>query len=383
VPRCEGPQSEAGPVGTEPLRILLVVANRSFGGAERHVVDLANGLAARGHQVGCLVPAGLGFKGLVGSRVELYEIEGLRRPHRFVLTLAGLVRRTKPNIVHLHSPRASVGGRLTLRVLEGARRPAVVSTAHGWVPRRLPLRRLIEAVYLWTTGLDDVTIAVSRDTARHFGRRGSLVVIRNGIRRAPELAPYPGLGTGPLRLGFIGRLTAEKGLPVALEAYEKAAARTRDRRLELHVYGDGPLLPYARRLAASRGLGGVRFHGWLPLDDVPAVLAELTALLVTSREEGFPYVVLEAMAAGCPLICTAVGGVPEVIRNGETGWLVEPDNPAAVARAITELIEKPAEAVRRRTNAWNQIAEYSVDRMVCAVEAAYAVALQRRRWGRS
>jgi len=377
--QCEGSHPQIGPSASDTLRVLLVAANSSFGGAERHVVDLANGLSERGHQVRCLVPARLGFRALINSGVKLYEIEGLRSLRRFVLALTDLVRRANPDIVHLHSPRASVAGRLTLRVLNPTWRPAVVSTAHGWIPKRLPLRRLIEASYLWTTGLDDVTIAVSQDTARHFGQPGFVKIIPNGIRRPPKLAPYPALlSTGPLRLGVLGRLTPEKGLPIALEAYEQVAACTTIRKLELHVYGDGPLLSHLKRLVAARAITGVHFRGWIDLKDVPRVLATLTALLVTSREEGFPYVVLEAMATGCPVICTAVGGIPEVVRNGQTGWLVQPNDPMAVARAILQLIRNPSQAIRVRTNAWHELRGYTIERMVSAVEAAYVTALERR-----
>jgi len=162
--------------------------------------------------------------------------------------------------------------------------------------------------------------------------------------------------------------------------------------VELHVYGDGPLYRQARRAAARlarRGAGrrhgrpvaasgGVHFHGWVPPAEMPRVLSGLTALLLTSREEGLPYVALEAMTAGCPVIATAVGGLPELIEDGRTGWLIPPGDAERAAELIVTLATRPDLAGKVRRAAWERTRAYSVEAMVDGVEEAYRLALRRR-----
>jgi len=372
--------TEAGCRLTGPeLRVLLVVANRDYGGAERHVVDLAGELARRGHRVGCLFPEASGVADLLAPEVEALAVGGPWLPYRLTRGLRTALRVFRPDVVHLHGPRATLLGRLVLGASPRRRRPAVVSTAHGWVPRRLAMYPLYEAAYLATARLDDVTVAVSRDTAQRFGRWARrVVVVPNGIRRPASLPPYAApLDCGLVKLGFVGRLTQEKDFPTALAAF--AAARSElsgDFDLELHVYGDGPLTDSAHRLARRAGGRGVHFHGWAPPRDIPRVLAGLTALLLTSREEGLPYVALEAMAFGCPLVASAVGGLPELIEDGVTGCLVRPGDGDGVARAVRRLATQPGFAETVRRAAWERVESYSIEAMVDGTESAYRLALE-------
>ncbi len=361
--------------------ILLVVANTAYGGAERHVADLAAALARRGHRVACLFPSGVGLPARLDPAVTAMEAPDLRSALGFWAGLRRAIRDFGPDVVHLHSPRAALLGRLVVR-LAAPPRPALVSTAHGWIPRRLLLRHVFEALYLVTTPLDDVTIAVSEDTARRFGgwaRR--LRVIPNGIALAAEpAAPEPDTPAAAFRAGFLGRLTAEKGFPLALEAYRRAKAELGiTPTLELHVYGDGPLLPEARRLAQESGLDGIAFHGWVAPAEVPEVLGGLSALLLTSREEGLPYVLLEALAAGCPVVASAVGGIPEVIETGRSGWLAEPGDAAAVARGVVALARDPDLATTMKENARRRAGDFPLETMTDGVEEAYRAAIERSR----
>lgn len=367
--------------------VLLVVANRSYGGAERHVVDLSGELARRGHRVVCLYPVGTGLGARLEPSVESREIPGLRSPWAFGAALRRAVRDFEPAVVHLHSPRAAFLGRLVIG-LGRRRRPMLVSTAHGWIPQRLLLRRVFEAVYLWTTPLEDATIAVSRDTARRFGRWGARVrVVPNGIAPPGTQAP-PGGRPSVFSLGFLGRLTQEKNFPLALEAFTLAKSELARGNpglvVELHVYGDGPLLDEAKGLAAAaggKGLGGggVFFHGWLPQVEVAGVLGELSALLLTSREEGLPYVLLEALAAGCPVVATAVGGIPEVIEPGRSGFLAAPGDAAEVAQAVVTLALNPVLAHGISAGARRRAGEFSLEAMADGVEEVYRAAEQRAR----
>jgi len=399
-----------GAGAAKAMSVLLVDFNPSFGGAERHVADLAGGLVRRGYRVGCAYTASNGLGDRLPSEVARFEVPHLRSTTRLVRVLAGAIGSFRPDIVHLHGPRATLLGRPVVAwwratgtgrgpaPAPGGRRPAIVTTAHGWIPGRLRLRRLYQAVYRVTTVLDDATIAVSRDTARRFGSWGRRVaVVANGIAPpAPESpappvpaasgppsgrlpAARPSAAPRPVRLGFVGRLTPEKGFLMAVAAFAEARRLAgAEAEIELHVYGDGPLLEVFRRGVARRHLSGVHFYGWAPPEDVLQILAGLDALLLMSRQEGLPYVLLEAMTAGCPVLATAVGGIPEVIEDGRTGFLVAPGDVAAAAQAILALARDPeyaagiGEAARRRAE------DYSLSAMLDGTCQAYATALERR-----
>jgi len=402
-----------GAGAAKAMSVLLVDFNPAFGGAERHVADLAGGLVRRGYRVGCAYTASNGLGDRLPPEVARFEVPRLGPKARLVGVLAGAIRSFGPDIVHLHSPRATLLGRPVVAwwratgsgrgpaPASGGRRPAIVTTAHGWIPDRLRLRQLYQAVYRVTTVLDDATIAVSRDTARKFGPWGRRVaVVANGIApAAPESpaavvpgAPGPSAGRSraaprPVRLGFVGRLTPEKGFLMAVAAFAEARrlVGAEARRLagakaeiELHVYGDGPLLEVFRRGVARRHLSGVHFYGWVRPEDVLQILAGLDALLLTSREEGLPYVLLEAMSAGCPVLATAVGGIPEVIEDGRTGFLVAPGDVAAAAQAILALARDPEHAAGIGEAARRRAKDYSLSAMLDGTCQAYAVALERR-----
>ena len=153
---------------------------------------------------------------------------------------------------------------------------------------------------------------------------------------APPLPPLPSreearahLGVERPTLAFAGRITRQKALGTGLAALERVAD------VDLLVAGDGPDLDAVRHAASERGLDGrVRFLGPLDREGVLAVFRAADAALLTSTWENFPHTVVEALAVGCPVIATAVGGVPEVVRDGENGLLVAPKDPDALGAAI-------------------------------------------------
>jgi len=356
----------------------MVVANRAYGGAERHMADLSAGLTRRGWLVACLFPQGSGLEKRLAPGVTAFAAAGLQSARRFPAELRRAVRSFRPDIVHLHGPRATLLGRLALRLAgtSGAR-PALVTTAHGWIPRRLGFSGLYEVLYLATARLDAVTIAVSEDTARRYGRWAPrLRVAPNGVERPDALPPYRASPEGPaVRVGFVGRLTEEKDFPLALAVHRTLVSALPDRRVELHVYGDGPLLEKARREAGREAGCSVNLHGWVEPEEIPAVVGGLTLLLVSSREEGCPYVILEAMAAGCPVVAAAVGGIPEIVEDGTSGLLFPPGDARAGHAAAARLIREPGLAVRLREAAWRRVRRFSLENMVHHVEEAYRAAL--------
>jgi len=165
------------------------------------VGDLANDLPRRGYDVASLSPAGVGLGRRLAPGVAGHEVKGFGRPWTPWASLRCLVRDVRLDVVHLHSLRAPLIGRVALRIPglqsavdegtePGRCHPAIVTTTHGWIPRRLPLNGLVGAFYRWATGLDDATLAVIRHTARFFGRlEGKVRVVPNGITPMTRLRP--------------------------------------------------------------------------------------------------------------------------------------------------------------------------------------------------
>ncbi len=150
---------------------------------------------------------------------------------------------------------------------------------------------------------------------------------------------------GPL-LAFAGRITKQKALEVALDALGRVDG------VALAIAGDGPDLPDIRRRVAELGLGGrVRFLGPLNRDGVLTLFRAADALLLTSSWENFPHTVVEALAVGTPVIATRVGGVPELVHDGENGLLIPSGDLDGLAAAVRRLIEEPGLRERLATAA--------------------------------
>ena len=198
-------------------------------------------------------------------------------------------------------------------------------------------------------------------------RPARIRVIPNGVHldRAVPRPSRPHVQT----IVTVANLRQEKAHEVLIDA---AAMLTRRRpNLRFLIVGDGPRRAALETLVDERGLrGNVEFTGHR--DDVPAVLAEADLFVLPSRSEAFPNAAIEAMAAGLPVIASAVGGLLDLIESHRTGVLVPPDNPTALAGAIDGLISTPERAARIGADARATVtARYSFDRMVAAFDALY------------
>ncbi len=230
---------------------------------------------------------------------EAYERE--RRSGRFQGDLDAFQRHRGGMRVHLLRATRDAAVRRAVRVLT-------------------PSAYLRELVVGW--GISPGRVAVSPNPAPEV----PLLPAREGLRR--ELAI-----DGPT-LAFAGRLMAAKALDVALRALERTPGVT------LLVVGDGPDRAELERLSSTLGLDGrVRFLGGLSRDDVLRILFAADAALLSSRWENFPHLVVEALTVGTPVIATSVGGVPEIVRDGENGLLVPAGDADALAAAIGRLMD--------------------------------------------
>ncbi len=389
------------------MRILEIITRLVRGGAATHVLALSRALAARGHDLLLVSGPSFGPEGTLEAEVRaagiaLEILPDLVRdadPLRDLLAAATLHRtlaRRRFDVVHSHTSKAGVLGRWIARA-SGV--PVVVHSPHGHVfeeNARIPgvsdqpaMRALFYVIERLSSRIAHRTIALTGSERAALIRLrlalpDRLVVVPNGVSDhwltqpvmdRPAARVRVGLPPGPW-VGLVGRLAGEKGHTVAFEAFAAVARARPDARLA--VVGDGPLRPFLEQLAAAPPLAGrVRFLG--SRADVRDVYAALDLLVQASHYEAFGLAILEAMACGCPVVATAVGGVPEVVEHGATGLLVPPADPTALASAILAVLEDPAAAADRARVAQTQVARrFTVSQMADRIEAVYRETLDRR-----
>ena len=319
-------------------RLLVVVTLAEAGGAQTFVATLVAGLRGEyevevaGHGAGgALVDA------CAAMDVPFHHVRHLvRDPHPYhdaaaVRELRGLTRRIAPDVVQINSSKAGVLARLAVARL-GVK---TVFTAHGWAfsGRGGASGAVYTTAERAVAPLSDAIVCVSNHDLqlahdRHIKPRGELHVIHNGVD-VSGLMPYRRPAGERLVLGCTARLAPPKDLITLQEAL----ARPGCERWELRVFGDGPDRPQIEARRDELGLGDrVTLLG--NRDDVPEQLADCDAFALISDWEGLPYSILEAMAAGLPVLATRVGGIGDLVVPGETGALVPARDPGAAGAVL-------------------------------------------------
>jgi glycosyltransferase involved in cell wall biosynthesis len=270
--------------------------------------------------------------------VRLRHVTRPLRPLRDLLGLVELValmRRTRPHIVHASSAKAAALGRVAAAI---AGVPIRVYTVHGWsfLAETGMTARAYRRIERVLARLTTTTICVSENERRAgLAERAcvaaSTVVIRNGVDIvSPRAPPSP---NDPARLISVARLQAPKD-PITLV---RAIGMLRDASCSLVLVGDGPEHEHVDSEVRRLGLAGVvELTGNRP--DVAELLAGSDIFVLSSNSEGLPLSILEAMAVGLPVVASRVGGIPEVVVDEETGLLVPPGSPGALAAALRRLI---------------------------------------------
>jgi len=296
------------------------------------------------------------------------------------------------NVVHTHSAKAGALGRLAA---ERAGTPRVVHTFHGF-PFHEFQSRARRAAYVgierYLARRTDIFLAVGGAVAAEAVRRGIAVPERvRVINPAIEQSAIPassatraaarrklGVPVGCKVVGTVGRVDYQKAPENFVDAI---AGLDRD---DVYVVwiGDGPMRKNLEARAARRGLHG-RFLCAGHRDDVAELLPGLDVFAMASRYEGLPCAVAEAMAAGLPVVATAVNAVPDVILPGETGLLVSPERPRQLAAAINYLLNEPVEAARMALAGRRLIADkFAPSSLATVLEAAYGSSPGRAAHGR-
>lgn len=359
--------------GPTPIRVLLA-CQPLHSGVPHHVLDLVGSLDRTRYRIALACPRESVLWGaLEHGDVELHAISPAREPRpadlRTLVTLARLVR--DADVVHGHSAKA--GFLVRLAALLTGRTSRCVFTPHGWsfwaaggATARLYL--LLERLAArWCRTI--VTLSADeRDAglAGRVGTRAAYEVIPNGVELARFAAPSVPV---PGRILMVGRFAAPKRHDLVLRAFADVHAQFPGS--ELWFVGDGDGLPAAERLADELGVAGsTRFLG--VREDVPALLAEAACVVLSSDYEGCPLSVIEAMAAGVPVVATSVGGVPEIVEDGVTGIVTAPGGTDGLAHGLATLLADER-AAERMGAAGRAVARerFSRERMAAATERIY------------
>lgn len=357
------------------LKVMHVSSDWTMGGAGRYILSLVEDgdRSSFEHLVAC--PEGGEFACLLrarGIRVLPLRVADRSFHSRTVGEVCRFIGRERPDIVHTHG---SLSGRVAAR-LAGAR--AIVLTRHGLDPQGRSVARRV-ANFLGGVGFADAVIAISaavkRDLVAGGVPAGKISVIRSGVRLAEVSAAEAqrvrrelGLEDGIL-VGAAGRLSAEKGF----DCFTRAASRVHavEPAARFVLAGEGPMRAGLERTVGEAGLEGVFvFAGYRR--EITALLAAMDVGVVPSRREGLGLVLLELMALGKPVVATRTGGIPEVVVDGVSGLLVEPDDAAALAGAVLAIVRDPGLARRLGAAARERVsAEFSVQSMVRETERLY------------
>ena len=380
-----------------PVRVLRVIARLNMGGPALHVAYLTHGLRERGYDttlVAGSLARGEDSMEFVARElgIEATHLPELRRdiaPIRDLqatLRLAQLIRRLRPDILHTHTAKAGAVGRLAASLVGDARPPIVVHTFHGHVlrgyfgPRLSYGFRLLER---WLAKRTDALVAVSPEVRDELVRLGvapaeKFTVVRVGIELAGRVADIDGraetrrllgIADESFTVGWVGRMTGVKRTSDVLLAFKRLRERGVD--AVLCMIGDGPERGQLERRAHELGImKRTLFLGYQ--EQVAPYYAALDAMILPSGNEGTPVSAIEALAAGRPVVATRVGGLPDVVREGEDGFLVSPGDVDELAdrlerlAADEELRRRMGEAGRERV-----LPRYSVERLIDDVDALY------------
>jgi glycosyltransferase involved in cell wall biosynthesis len=359
------------------MKLTHVLAPARFGGLESVVYALATGQRRRRHevQVVMLLEPGVAEPLLAPQLQDRgVTVASIVTPGRAYWTQLRLLREhcvgVGPDIIHTHGYLPDVLSWMLMRTFPARR----VSTVHGFIGGTRRSR-----MYEWLQcrayrSID--AVAVSRKLASDLARRGVPEAKVHVIANAAVPAEDPlnaeiarerlGVGGEAFSIGWVGRVSHEKGLDVLLEAVKELT----DLSIRLTIIGDGP---ERRDLEALSSVGEMRsmvsWAGIVP--DASRGMAAFDLLVISSRTEGTPMVLLEAMGASVPVVATAVGGIPDVI-TADHGILVPPEDPSALAAAIRSVYVDRTAAARRAEAARKRLTtEFSVDAWLDKYDRVY------------
>lgn len=366
------------------LTILHVLAPAPIGGLERVVRLLAIEQARAGHDVHVAAVVSPGDEDHpfgAAARADGVNVHTLvvgdRAYMREYRMIQGLCARLGPHIVHTHGFRPDVVDAAAARRMG----IATASTVHGFT-RNNGRARLYEWLQRAALGRCDAVLAVSAPQVEEVVRGGAKAervhLVPNAWRRtSPQISRvesrgFLGVPAGDFVVGWVGRLGREKGPDVLVEA----CGWLKSPGVRVSIIGDGRMKDELKQQSQRVGVvDAIRWHGLLP--DAASLFAAFDVFVLSSRTEGTPIALFEAMAARIPIVATRVGGVPDVIGEDEAR-LVPPENPEALASAVLEIRADPDAALERAERAHARLLEkYDVDSWIHRHNEIYG-AIRRR-----
>jgi glycosyltransferase involved in cell wall biosynthesis len=376
--------------------VLRIITRLNIGGPAQQAILMTEDLSLRGFRTHLVHGTTGDREGTydVDDRISLTHVPALRRDinplddakaYRAIRELMGLHR---PTVVHTHMAKAGALGRTAAR---RAKVPVIVHTFHGHVIEGYfgdPSSRAILLAERGLARISDALIGVSnavRDELMDLGvgRRDQWHVIPLGLdlsgfeRARPDVGECRRILELPVDkpvVAIVGRLAPIKDHQTFLRAAASVATRNPD--VHFAIAGDGPLR-LRLELDAMRMLGDrVHFLGWV--GSLPGMYAAFDVVVLTSRNEGTPVALIEAGAAGKPVVATRVGGVRDVVYEGENGLLAPPADPAAVAAAIETILQAPALAKALGKQGRERSKGFSRERLADDLARLYREVMERK-----
>jgi glycosyltransferase involved in cell wall biosynthesis len=369
---------------TQRIKIIYAITKSVYGGAGKYVLELATSLPKDKYETIVL----LGGKGVLTDKLNSEGIKTINVPSlekeidfendiKSFNEILDIFRKEKPDVIHLNSSKIGGIGALAGRV---AGVPKIIFTAHGWPFNEN--RGLVSKFAIWlaswiTVLLSTKTIVIDEHDRKQGRRlpfcRSKFTLIHNGIKPFEFLEKDAArdylvqkIGTDPfvgkISIGTIAELTDNKGIGYGIEAISLLNSAVK-KKVSYTVIGEGEDRDKLEKLIADRGLSGKIF---LPgfLDNAKQYLTAFDIFMLPSLKEGLPYVLLEAGFVGLPIITTKVGGIPDIVGEETTDFLVKSKRSDALARALTELVvnKKVRTALRKKIKD-NVVARFNFELM--------------------
>jgi glycosyltransferase involved in cell wall biosynthesis len=386
---------------SRPIRILRIIARLNVGGPAIHVALLTEKLGQPHYEstlVCGTIDPGEGDMQYYAEQhgvqpIIIPELGRSLNPVRDLVTLwkvYQLIRELKPDVVHTHTAKAGFVGRIAAR-LAGV--PVIVHTFHGhffqgyfnWLTTRFFIflermtARMSDTVITLTEGLRRELADVYR-----IARKSRITVLPLGLdlevfaqtpRKSGAFRQAWNIPADVPLIGIVGRLAVVKNHALFLEAAARVRAQLPQARFA--IIGDGETRPQVEAQVDALGLRDVvTITGWQR--DLAPIYGDLDLLVISSIAEGTPVTVIEALAAGCPVVATKVGGLPDLLDHGQLGKLVPSQDADALAQAIVETNNAPPDGLRAQAL---MLDRYGIDRLVRDLDSLYRGMLAKK--GRS
>ncbi len=361
-------------------KVLQIIDGLNVGGAETLLIDLARGLQNADYDV----VVAYSTHGALESHLRELNIPLVHLPRNFrvdpflLFRMWRLIQNEKPDIVHTHLFKSDLHGRIAAWL---SKVPLIISTVHNndaWI-RKFPLGQ----IYGWTARLAHRIIAVSEEVREYHIKYANtpadkIQVISNGVDVSrfanPNLNPFAfraefGIDSSAPLIGIIGRLEPQKDHENFLKAAALIAKEIPNARFIIigagSLHDDLVKQTEALNLSARVVFAGIR-------EDIPLALAALDLLVISSRWEGLPVTLLEALAARCAVVATNVGGIADVVTSNESALLVPPQNHIALAESCLRVLRDPQLAEKLSSAGFERVnSAFSMDAMMKKTIALY------------